>query len=769
MDNKSLIVLIDLLSKEAVAKIEIPEPVMGPRGLRGRDGNDFNIEDHKESLIELIEAHSNITLTSEQIESLRGIDGKDGKSVTIEDVLPEINDAIVTRIDSIKDDLKLKFSDLTEEEKSELKGVDGKDGKSVKFEDVYTELSLELSEKILAIRDDLRLKFSDLTEEEVNSLRGQDGRDGKDGIDFDFSAHEETIVQKINHKIDSVRGDLKLKFSELTDEEKAELKGPRGQRGKPGEDFVFEENADKIRDILQNYVNEKLPELKLNFSDLSDDDIFLLKGKDGRDGRDGIDFDFEENRVEIQNQICEYIDSVKDSLKLTFNDLSDEEKDSLKMKFSELTEEERSLLKGPRGQRGKPGIDGYDGKDGATWHVGTLPEESKEGDLHLDPNTCHISQMRNGSWEKIGNIRGMKGLPGLPGLNGRDGRDGARGFDGRDGRDAPVIENVKMESFNKEFRLVFEMSDGSEHITNYIDFPATVQNIFNSYVASRGGSGGGGGTANPTQYYEDGNLIGEFQKVNFTGNGVSLVDNGDTVEVQVNYTDTNTTELKVEKDGTLITTIDDINFTGAGVTVTEVGGKAVVNIPGGGGAAAIAIEDEGVEVTPTVQRMNFIGPYVTVRQRVPISEWDTMAEVLPNMSDFMGDGSSDIVDVYIDTPDSSVLRDVNCANDVFVGAFVYIDSSEIARNAIASAYGTSNVIGLVESITGTKCNIRVSGISASIFTGLNPELDYFLSDSVAGTLSAAVPTTSGHIKLKLGQSFGSTKFLFQKGERVVRL
>jgi len=475
------------------------------------------------------------------------------------------------------------------------------------------------------------------------------------------------------------------------------------------------------------------------------------------------------------------------------------------------------MLKGPRGQRGKAGVDGENGKDAATWKAGTENPDlynfnPKEDDLYLNTSTCDIFVFKNGEWGKTGNIRGARGIPGPTGLAGKNGI-GIDGRDGRDGKDAPYIIDAKLENYlDEEFRLVFTMSDGNKIETNYIDFPAVVQNFY--YSTGVSGGGGGSGTANPTQYYEGGVLVGEYEKVNFTGNAVSLVDNGDTVEVQINYTDTNTTELKVredgtlvsttneinftgnavnvvdnsgvaevqinytdtnttdlkvEKDGVLISTTDEVNFTGAGVTVTEVGGKAVVNIPGGGGAAAIAIEDEGVEVTPTVQRMNFIGPYVTVRQRVPISEWDTMAEVLPNMSDFMGDGSSDIVDIYIDVPDSSLLRDVNCANDVFVGSFVYIDASEIARNAIASSYGTSNVIGLVEYISGTKCNIRVSGISAAIFTGLDPELDYFLSDDVAGTLSSTVPTTSGHIKLKLGQSFGSTKFLFQKGERVVRL
>lgn len=762
--------LVDLLIKEQLAKIELPEGQQGPRGLRGRDGNDFNIEDHKEALIQLIESHSNITLTSEQIESLKGADGKDGR-----------------------------------------------DGKSVLIEDVLPELSEELKAKIDSMKEDLKFKFSDFSPEELEALKGADGKDGRDGKDFDFDSHSEEIAKKINEAVSSARDSLKLKFDDLTVEEKLELKGSRGQRGKAGRDFEFEEHRESIAKILTDFCAQKLPELKLKFSDLTEEEILLITGRDGKDGRDGHDFDFEENRIEIQNQICEYIESVKDSLKLYFSDLTDEEKNSLKLKFSDLTEDERAMLKGPRGQRGKAGVDGENGKDAATWKAGTENPDlynfnPKEDDLYLNTSTCDIFVFKNGEWSKTGNIRGARGIPGPTGLAGKNGI-GIDGRDGRDGKDAPYIIDAKLENYlDEEFRLVFTMSDGNKIETNYIDFPAVVQNFY--YSTGVSGGGGGSGTANPTQYYEDGVLLGDYEKVNFTGNAVSLVDNGDTVEVQINYTDTNTTELivkedgtlvnttneinftgnavnvvnnsgvaevqinytdtnttelKVERNGTLITTTDEINFTGAGVTVTEVAGKAVVNINGGGGSASIAIEDEGVEVTPTVQRINFVGPYVTVRQRVPIAEWNPLSAVEPNMLDYLGDGSSDVVDVFVDVPDASILRDVDCANDVFVGAFVYIDSSEMARNAKADSYNTSNVIGIVESKTGAKCNIRVSGISAPIFVGLNPELDYFLSDSVAGTLSNTVPTTSGHIKLKLGQSFGSTKFLFQKGERVVRL
>ena len=63
----------------------------------------------------------------------------------------------------------------------------------------------------------------------------------------------------------------------------------------------------------------------------------------------------------------------------------------------------------------------------------------------------------------------------------------------------------------------------------------------------------------------------------------------------------------------------------------------------------------------------------------------------------------------------------------------------------------------------------MSGVSLPIYSGLNADYDYFLSDTVAGQLTDTVPTTSGHIKIKLGQAFGTDKFVMAKGERVVRL
>jgi len=772
LDKKALLVLIDLLIRDQLAKIDIPEGPQGPRGLRGRDGNDFRIEDHSEQLIAFIQEHSNIVLTSEQIESLQGRDGKDGTSVTLEEVLPSLTDS--------------------------------------------------LQEKIQSMREELKLKFEDLTEAEIDSIRGPKGRDGRDGESFVFEDHEKEIEEKISIKLSEIQDTLKLKLSDLTEEERLSLKGSRGQRGKAGRDFIFEENAENINNLIQKYIDEKTSDLKLKFSELEPEDIEAIRGPKGRDGRDGVDFIFEDHSIEIQNRICEYIDSVKDYFKLQFSDLTDEEKEGLKLKFSDLSEEERLSLKGSRGQRGKAGVDGVDGKDGSTWIAGEgvpLTDTAKENDLYLDTKDCSVYKFSNDSWTKVANIRGARGIPGqigLSGKNGRDGIDGVDGRNGRDGKDAPYVVDISIDTRkDKEFKIVFEMSNGQTIETNYVDFPATIQNFY--YSTGIAGSGGGGsGTANPTEFFDEGISVGTAEKLNFIGPNVTAVKVGDTVNVTItdadtdtnttdlivqdegvdvvttnkidfvgpnvsvsttggkavvtiSDTDTNTTDLIVQDEGTSVLTTNTIDFQGAGVSVSNTGGKAVVTI-NGGGSANLEIQDEGNTLTTSVQKINFIGPYITARQKVTINEWNPLSNVEPNMLDYQGNGVSDEIEVYVDVPDSSILRDISCDPSVYVGAFVIIDSSEVARNAIADSYNNSNVVGLVESKeSSTKCTVRVSGISSAIYTGLDPSLDYFLSDSVAGQLSSTVPTTSGHIKLKLGQSFGTNKFLFLKGERVVRL
>lgn len=116
-----------------------------------------------------------------------------------------------------------------------------------------------------------------------------------------------------------------------------------------------------------------------------------------------------------------------------------------------------------------------------------------------------------------------------------------------------------------------------------------------------------------------------------------------------------------------------------------------------------------------------------------------------------------------------VLTNVDCEASVYVGAAVIMQSSGVAKNAIADSLANSNVIGIVESkASSVLCNIRVLGTTASIFAGLDVTKEYFLSDTVAGALTTTIPTTSGHVMLKLGQPFSATEFMVLKGQRVVR-
>ena len=314
VESKVLIALIDSLVDEAVSKLVIPQGEKGPRGLKGKDGNDFNLLDHEETL----------------------------KKFVIENI-PEI--------------------ELTEEQMASLKGEPGQNG--------------------------------------------IDGKDGRDGKDFDLEACRVQVSEIINGHINTLLPDLKLKFNDLTEEEKDALRGPRGQRGKPGKDF-----------------------------------------------------DLAEAKETIESAVADSVMALAPDLKLKFNDLTEEDKSSLKLKFSDLTDDERHSLKGSRGQRGKQGIQGERGIQG---DVGQIGPQGKIGPI------------------------GPMGLPGIQGLT------GPRGMDGKDGKDAPIITDVKVDqnSKTKDFSLIFEMSDGSEIESDKIELPKG-DTIF--YYPTGVSSGGGSGT-----------------------------------------------------------------------------------------------------------------------------------------------------------------------------------------------------------------------------------------------------------------------------------
>jgi len=254
LDNKVLIGLLDILIKEAIAEIHIPEAIQGPRGRDGLPGADFSFEDHSAAIQNIIVSN----LPSR--EELVGPSGKDG-----------------------------------------VNGENGLDGKDFVFEEHSEKISSLLNTHFSEIKDSLKLRFEDLTIDEMESLRGvagPRGKDGEAGKDFIFEDHSEKISSAILSYIESIKEQFKLTFEGLTQEEKDSLRGEKGERGNPGRDFHFEEHQNEIKEQLETFLpgmklkfsdlsSEEVAQLKLTFSDLSEQEKDSLKGKEGARGQRG--------------------------------------------------------------------------------------------------------------------------------------------------------------------------------------------------------------------------------------------------------------------------------------------------------------------------------------------------------------------------------------------------------------------------------------------------------------------------------------------------
>lgn len=262
MKLEILLALVTKLIEDKVESLEIPL-----RGERGRDGTSFDIEAHGPYIKQWVKEYSLkfSDLSLEEIQSLKGkdgVDGRDGLTPSKED----IQEIVSKNIES----LKLKFSDLSEDEIETLRGPrgqrgkSGEDGKSFIFEENVDKFNELIFESIVALKEDLKLKFSDLTDRDIEQLKGRDGRDGKDGKSFIFEDNKEDIFGYVKDFITVIKGDLKLSFNDLSEEEKESLK------------LTFS----KLSDSEKN-------ELKLKFSDLSVDDKEEIRGPRGQKGKRG--------------------------------------------------------------------------------------------------------------------------------------------------------------------------------------------------------------------------------------------------------------------------------------------------------------------------------------------------------------------------------------------------------------------------------------------------------------------------------------------------
>jgi hypothetical protein len=129
------------------------------------------------------------------------------------------------------------------------------------------------------------------------------------------------------------------------------------------------------------------------------------------------------------------------------------------------------------------------------------------------------------------------------------------------------------------------------------------------------------------------------------------------------------------------------------------------------------------------------------------------------------------IDPNIPLEQGLLIRNVVCDVSVYLGAAVKMNGNSVAELAIATSYAEANVIGIVEEKSSpTICDIRFLGLTGENFTMLNTSEEYYLSDKIAGKIVPfnEAPTEAGHIRIKLGQPFSEKRFVFFKGERIVK-
>jgi hypothetical protein len=81
-----------------------------------------------------------------------------------------------------------------------------------------------------------------------------------------------------------------------------------------------------------------------------------------------------------------------------------------------------------------------------------------------------------------------------------------------------------------------------------------------------------------------------------------------------------------------------------------------------------------------------------------------------------------------------IKKAVTCHASVFEGAIVYIDGG-IVRNCLANDINTSKAMGVcIRKRSSTVCDVRITGITEEVFSGLLENQRYFLSD-LCGTVS----------------------------------
>jgi hypothetical protein len=668
----------------------------------------------------------------------RGLKGRPGDSFSFEESKKEITEIVTGYIDSIKDqlkpeldkvqleDLKLKFSDLTDEEKESLRGEKG-----------------------------------------VRGQRGRKGDDGNDGKDFSFEENAEKISIIIDKILDVKRDDYKLKFTDLTEEEKQSLKGasglrgPRGFTGEDGKDFNFEEHKEEIESILIESALNHLQENKEEFQG--------PRGFRGQKGKEGKSFYFDEHLEPITEIIENYINANSDYFKMLFEDLSDEQKSELKLTFDDLSLDEKESLRGPRGRRGQKGSKGEKGDKG---------NDGKDG---------------------------RDGIHGIDGIDGRDGIQGQKGDTGASGKDAPSIISITVEEISGKYRLKFIFDNEDIIYTNLFSLPVSKKLINQTIqqISAGGGSGSGMDWSVPVDSdilpdtdstYKIGDVGNEFLEVH-SDLGCFTDVKADTIEAKtpagditiksdvIPETDSTqkigdignefaevhsdlvcATNLKVDSIDTkvdddtitfnsnrLTDVLDPVNPQDA-ATKQYVDDNAVAGQP-------ITVAYENQVLTTDLEKINFKGDLVEVELQTVIADWPTLAAVVPSLAEYQS-ADPDLINVCIDSAnvEENISKFVitKTANEAITQFdLVNLDSQNTGVVAGVDNYNDAVVAGLSldNAAIGQQFRIVVFGVFEDPSFNYTVNSPLFLDTD--GTITDTPISTVGKFLTKIGKSYGT--------------
>jgi hypothetical protein len=188
---------------------------------------------------------------------------------------------VPVRVKPHKEYLDMKGVDALWEQIKEYVGEHSSQG-SVNAEEVNAIIEAYYA----AHRDELKgepFTFEDLTEEQIEALRGADGTPGRDGMDG-------YTPQKGIDYFDGKDGvDGTVSFDELTEEQRASLKGDKGDTGETGAAFTYDMFTPEQLEALRG---PKGADGTMTFSDLTDEQREQLRGPQGIQGPQGDPFSY---------------------------------------------------------------------------------------------------------------------------------------------------------------------------------------------------------------------------------------------------------------------------------------------------------------------------------------------------------------------------------------------------------------------------------------------------------------------------------------------